>query len=88
MDALKEKDEEAYAKQFSQYIKNGVDSESLEAMYEKAHEAIRADPGHTKAVNPKASEKKQWGKVKLSLAARKDKVKQKKASFLHALEQE
>jgi len=88
MDALKEKDEEAYAKQFSQYIKNGVDSESLEAMYEKAHEAIRADPGHTKAVNPKASEKKQWGKTKLSLAARKDKVKQKKASFLHALEQE
>jgi len=87
MDKLKEDDEEAYAKQFSQYVKNGVDSESLEAMYEKAHDAIRANPGHTKAVNPKASEKKQWGKTKLSLAGRKDKIRQKKASFLHALEQ-
>merc|ERR1712079_495708 len=81
MDKLKEDDEEAYAKQFSQYVKNGVDSESLEAMYEKAHDAIRANPGHTKAINPKASEKKQWGKTKLSLAGRKDKIRQKKASF-------
>jgi large subunit ribosomal protein L5e len=87
MDKLKEDDEEAYGKQFSQYVKNGVDSESLEAMYEKAHDAIRANPGHAKVVNAKASEKKQWGKTKLSLAGRKDKIKQKKASFLHALEQ-
>jgi len=86
MDKLKEDDEEAYAKQFSKYVKNGVDSESLEAMYEKAHDAIRANPGHTKVVNAKASEKKQWGKTRLSLAGRKDKIKQKKASFLHALE--
>merc|ERR1712079_36110 len=86
MDKVKEDDEEAYAKQFSQYVKNGVDSESLEAMYEKAHDAIRANPGHTKAVNPKASEKKRWSKSKLSLAGRKDKIRQKKASFLHALE--
>jgi large subunit ribosomal protein L5e len=87
MDKLKEDDEEAYGKQFSQYVKNGVDSESLEAMYEKAHDAIRADPGHAKVVNAKSSEKKQWGKTKLSLAGRKDKIRQKKASFLHALEQ-
>merc|ERR1711973_176432 len=82
MEKLKEDDEEAYAKQFSQYVKAGVDSESLEAMYEKAHDAIRANPGHTKAVNPKASEKKRWNKTKLSLAGRKDKIRQKKASFL------
>jgi len=87
MDKLKEDDEEAYSKQFSQYVKNGVDSESLEAMYEKAHDAIRANPGHSKSVNPKASEKKRWSKSKLTLAGRKDKIRQKKASFLHALEQ-
>merc|ERR1712045_351022 len=75
MEKLKEDDEEAYAKQFSQYIKAGIDHMNLEAMYEKCHDAIRANPGHTKAVNPKASEKK-----------RKDKIRQKKASFLHALE--
>jgi len=88
MEKLKEDDEEAYAKQFSQYIKNGVDSESMEAMYEKCHEAIRANPGHVKVVNPNASEpcypklRKRQG-----LAARKDRIRQKKASFLHALEQ-
>merc|ERR1712158_53390 len=42
MEKLKEDDEEAYAKQFSQYIKAGIDGEALEAMYEKAHDAIRA----------------------------------------------
>merc|ERR1712071_710447 len=48
MTKLKEDDEEAYCKQFSQYIKNGVDGESMEAMYEKCHDAIRAAPGAVK----------------------------------------
>merc|ERR1712134_125519 len=86
MEKLKE-DEEAYSKQFSQYVKAGINSESLEAMYEKAHESIRANPGHAKKVNAKASEKKRWNAVKQGLAARKNRVQQKKASFLHALEQ-
>merc|ERR1712168_669864 len=87
MEKLKE-DDEAYAKQFSQYVKAGIDGEALEAMYEKCHDAIRANPGHSKKENPKASEKKRWNKSKMGLAARKDRVRQKKASFLHALEAE
>jgi len=88
MESLKEEDEEAYAKQFSQYIKNGIDTENLEEMYEKAHSAIRADPSCAKKVNPKASEKKFWGKKKLCLSERKNKIAQKKASFMHAMAQE
>jgi large subunit ribosomal protein L5e len=88
MEKLKEDDEEAYAKQFSTYVKAGIDGEALEAMYEKCHDAIRADPSHSKKENAKASEKKRWNKAKMGLAARKDRVRQKKASFLHALEAE
>lgn len=87
MDKLRDEDEEAFAKQFSQYVKNGIDAENIEEMYEKAHAAIRANPSHTKKENAKASEKKRWNRTKLSLAGRKDRIRQKKASFLHALEQ-
>jgi len=41
---LMEEDSAKYASQFSQYIKNGVDADSLEEMYQKVHAAIRADP--------------------------------------------
>lgn len=43
MNLLKD-DQDAYKRQFSVYIKNGVTPESIKAMYEKAHEAIRANP--------------------------------------------
>jgi len=54
-------------------------------MYEKVHAAIRANPSHTKKTNPKAAEKKRWNRTKLPLASRKDRIRQKKASFLHAM---
>lgn len=88
MESLKEDDEEVYAKQFSQYIKHGVDAENIEAMYEKAHDAIRANPCCEKKVNAKASEKKFWGSKRLSLSERKNKIAQKKKSFMHAMAQE
>merc|ERR1712066_1096646 len=37
MDSLEEENEEAYKRQFSRYIKEGIDSESLEDVYAKAH---------------------------------------------------
>merc|ERR1712071_36776 len=82
MEKLKDDDEEAYAKQFSGYLKLGLDSEGLEELYEKAHAAIRANPGATKKANAKSSEQKRWNRTKLPLASRKDRIKQKKASFL------
>merc|ERR1711872_198746 len=44
MTSLQEEDEEAYKKQFSRYIKNGVTADGMEDMYKKCHAAIRKDP--------------------------------------------
>merc|ERR1711997_981718 len=86
MESLKEDDEEAYAKQFSQYIKAGIEPDHLEDLYSDVHEKIRADPGHTKKVNEKAGEAKSWAPKKRSLSERKNRIAQKKASFIRALE--
>merc|ERR1739838_674299 len=80
-------EEEAYKKQFSRFIKNGVTPDTVEEMYKKAHTAIRANPAHEKKPQ-KDVKKKRWNRAKLSLAQRKDRVAQKKASFLRAQEQE
>jgi len=44
MNKLKDDDEEAYKKQFSRFIKAGIEPEDLEELYKKAHEQIRAEP--------------------------------------------
>uniref|UniRef100_A0A6Q2YAJ7 Large ribosomal subunit protein uL18 n=1 Tax=Esox lucius TaxID=8010 RepID=A0A6Q2YAJ7_ESOLU len=87
MSYLMEEDEDAYKKQFSRFIKNGVAPDTVEDMYKKAHAAIRENPVHEKKPK-KEVKKKRWNRAKLSLAQRKDRVAQKKASFLRAQEQE
>merc|ERR1712045_898533 len=44
MRELLEKDEDAYKRQFSGSIKNGITADTVEDMYVKAHAAIRKDP--------------------------------------------
>merc|ERR1712043_142867 len=44
MTKLEEESEDAYKRQFSQFIKNGVTADNIEEMYTNAHAAIRADP--------------------------------------------
>jgi len=44
MKKLAEDDEEAFKRQFSRYIKLNVSADDLEAMYTKAHAAIRKEP--------------------------------------------
>uniref|UniRef100_A0AAR2JIE8 Large ribosomal subunit protein uL18 n=2 Tax=Pygocentrus nattereri TaxID=42514 RepID=A0AAR2JIE8_PYGNA len=83
MSLLMEEDEDAYKKQFSRFIKNGVTPESMEEMYKKAHATIRENPVHEKKPK-KEVKKKRWNRSKLTLAQRKDRVAQKKASFLRA----
>ncbi|KAF0872891.1 RL5 protein, partial [Crocuta crocuta] len=53
---LMEEDEDAYKKQFSQYIKNNVTPDMMEEMYKKAHAAIRENPVYEK--KPKKEVKK------------------------------
>ncbi|KAJ8357531.1 hypothetical protein SKAU_G00203250 [Synaphobranchus kaupii] len=87
MSYLMEEDEDAYKKQFSRFIKNGVTPDMVEEMYKKAHATIRENPVHEKKPK-KEVKKKRWNRAKLSLAQRKDRVAQKKASFLRAQERE
>jgi large subunit ribosomal protein L5e len=87
MKALQADDEDAYKRQFSQYIKNGVTAESVEALYKKAHAEIKKDPAFksVKKTKPADYKQKRWTRKSLTRAQRKDRVKQKKESFLKKL---
>jgi len=90
MKQLSEDDEEAYNRQFKRYVDAGITGDSLEAIYTKAHAAIRKEP--TKARGPlelgyfgvraKAVAKdvkhptKRYNKAKLSLKQRRARVQQ------------
>jgi len=87
MTYLQENDEEAYKRQFSGFIKNGIAAGKVEEMYKKAHAAIRANP-EAKPGAKKEVVKKRWNRAKMSNAQRKDRVKQKKENFLASLEDE
>merc|ERR1712037_722263 len=84
---LIEEDEDAYKKQFSRYIKNGVTADSMEDMYKKCHAAIRKDPS-PKAKSAAKVTKKRWNAAKIGLAARKAKVEKTKAEFLAQIEEQ
>ncbi len=80
---------ERYNRQFSQYIKVGINADGLEAMYQKAHEAIRADPVRKTATKAGVTEhgSKMFRKAPLNKKQREDRVRQKIASFEHRLAQ-
>eukprot|EP01135_Chromosphaera_perkinsii_P007027 Nk52_evm6s675 gene=Nk52_evmTU6s675 len=80
MEYLEDEDPDSYQRQFSRYLKEGLDKDSLEEMYEKAHEAIRADPSHKPTT--KKGKGKKYNKPRLSKEQRDDKVKQKKLLYL------
>lgn len=80
MESLIEEDAEAYGKLFSGYIKAGIKPEGLEDMYAAAHAAIRADP--SPAPKKEAKPHKRYNRKKMSLAQRKDRVRQKRAAFI------
>lgn len=59
----------------------------IEGIYKNAHAAIRADPTQQKKEEKAPpAKKKRWNRRKLTLAERKDRIKQKKASFLEKIE--
>jgi large subunit ribosomal protein L5e len=88
MKQLQGEDEDAYKKQFSKYIASGITAESVEAMYKKCHTAIRADPAHKSGLKAKPDnyQQKRWTRKSFNLAQRKDRVKQKKESYLQKLQ--
>lgn len=85
MKHLQEEEEETYKKQFSRFIKNGINANNIEEMYKKAHAAIRANPTH-KAPAKKSITKKRHNAKKIGLAARKAKIAKAKEEFLSQIE--
>merc|ERR1712137_915292 len=83
MESLLEEDEEAFKRQFSQFVKNGVTADGVEAMYRNAHAAIRADPMRSEKP-AKEVKVKRWTAKRLSIQQRKARVAQKKAAFIAA----
>jgi len=81
MDKLQAEDPEKYQKQFSRYVKAGISGEKLEEAYKNAHKAIRANPSFEKKKKEqkegdKKTQPKRYHRVALSLAQRKDRVRQ------------
>lgn len=87
MKALQDDDEDSFKRQFSKYIKEGVTSESIEAMYKKCHDAIRADPVLKQNEKKKFKGKRQ-NRKKMTKAQREDSVRQKKEAFMKKLAQD
>ncbi|KAI5642435.1 ribosomal large subunit proteins 60S l5, and 50S l18 domain-containing protein [Phthorimaea operculella] len=83
---LEQEDEDSFKRQFSKYIKLGVAADAVETIYKKAHEAIRADPSHKKKERKDPAKQKRWNKRKLNLAERKNRIKQKKESYITKLQ--
>jgi len=83
---LVEEDPESYKRHFATFLKEGLDSEKLEGMYKAAHKKIRANPDRKPKTYDGKHYKIKGRKVALSLAQRKDKIKQKQNSYKHALQ--
>uniref|UniRef100_T1IR02 Large ribosomal subunit protein uL18 n=1 Tax=Strigamia maritima TaxID=126957 RepID=T1IR02_STRMM len=89
MKHLMEEDDGAYKRQFSRYIKVGIQADQIEKIYKNAHKAIRAQPDHKPVVKDRSKMiKKRWNRAKMSLAERKNRINLKKASYLKKLEAE
>jgi large subunit ribosomal protein L5e len=85
-----EADTDKYNKHFKRFIANGLNADNLEAMYASAHAAIRANPARDNSgrkgyfgtrASPKDPNavypKKRFNRAKISLAQKKDRIKQK-----------
>jgi large subunit ribosomal protein L5e len=71
MQSLSKNNPSRYKKQFSRYIKENVTPEGLEAMYKKAHLAIRKSPTLVKTKKNKPRFQKRHHKKRLTAAQRK-----------------
>ncbi|TBU09673.1 ribosomal protein L5 [Hamiltosporidium magnivora] len=82
MISLRESDPEKYKKQFSGYIKKGIDPSAIEGIYEAAFAKINENPEKPKKSNGfDYSEFKRFIKPKISLDERKKKIDEKLASI-------
>ncbi|KAL3649240.1 60S ribosomal protein L5-B [Castilleja foliolosa] len=74
MNTLTEDEPEKYQSVFSQYIKKGIEADTIEEMYKKVHAAIRADPTEKKSQKQPPKEHKRYNLKKLTYEERKNKL--------------
>ncbi|KAJ4730315.1 60S ribosomal protein L5 [Melia azedarach] len=74
MRTLMEDEPEKYQSHFSEYLKSGVEPDSMEEMYKKVHAAIRADPTQKKSEKQPPKEHKRYNLKKLTYEERKAKL--------------
>jgi len=92
MKTLQAEDPDDYKRQFAHYVKSGVSADMVEAMYEKAHKSIRANPDFVPKKKPEEKpSKEQRKKMRRHTAARRtaddraNRIKQKKLGFIKKL---
>ena len=85
---MQEEDEEKYKSHFARYIKEGINADNLEQMYQDAHTKIRANPSHDAKPKREDIKPKRWNRIKMSRQQKDDRVKQQKAAYLRKLQQE
>jgi len=85
MDLVNEEDPDRYQKQFSKYIELDLEGDSLEEMYQGAHEKIREDPSFT-ATDKEDSYENKNPQPKKTKDEKKASIAAKKASMKAALE--
>ncbi len=84
MEYLQEDDEEMYKKHFAKYVEQGIEPDSLEELYQAAHDKIREDPSVKPAATFTEEQKKAFKKYKsqpMNAKQRKNRVAQKIAAF-------
>eukprot|EP01123_Difflugia_compressa_P010561 TRINITY_DN389_c0_g3_i1.p1 TRINITY_DN389_c0_g3~~TRINITY_DN389_c0_g3_i1.p1 ORF type:complete len:298 (+),score=51.57 TRINITY_DN389_c0_g3_i1:68-961(+) len=81
MKKLREEDRDAYKRQFSDYIKNKIEPEQIEALWIKVHAAIRKSPESVLTKKPENPQHKRYKPQKKNNKQRKDRIKQKLAAL-------
>ena len=73
----------SFKKQFSAYLEDGIGSEDINEIYEKAHEAIREDPTFkpTEKTKDWKAETLKYKTHRLTLAQRKERIQAKIEAF-------
>jgi len=83
MEELMEEEPHQYARQFSQYVRNQIEAENLEAMFKQVHEAIQREPNKPKVEKVKTVMfPRRFKIVKKSLAEKKSSLKEKICKML------
>jgi large subunit ribosomal protein L5e len=77
MKKLSEDNPTRYQRQFSKYIEAKINPDKLEGLYKNVHAEIRKNPAVKKSEKPKRTEHFKTNRRKLTLAERKNKIKQK-----------